>query len=102
MCLFGVLGYVVSELSHTGKRGNGEGRIGREMISNSPGKEGMEREGKGSFPALSSFLLLSYSIRGEDLLTKGNGVEEEEVGRLCFIRLDRFSENEFFRGGNKG
>lgn len=61
------------------------------MISNSPGKEGMEREGKGSFPALSSFLLLSYSLRGKDLLAEGKRVEEEEMGRLWFIRLDRFS-----------
>lgn len=53
------------------------------MISNSLGKEDREREGKGSFPAPSSFLLLSlFSCRGEDLLAERKG-GEEEMGRLC-------------------
>lgn len=50
----------------------------REMLSNSLGKESMERERKGSFPAPSSFLVLSlFSVRGEDLLAERKGVEEE-------------------------
>ena len=48
------------------------------MIPNSLGKEGMEREG---IISCSLFISTAYSIRGEGLLAKGKGIQEEEMGR---------------------
>lgn len=56
-----------------------EGRW-EEVVSNSLGKEGMGREGKESFAAPLSFLLITFPpTGGERFLAERKGVQEEMV-----------------------
>lgn len=74
------------------------------MIPNSPGKEGMEGEGKGSFLAFFSFLLLILlEVRTSKGKLKGllkEKVQEEGMGRhasldeITVVKKYSFSEVE--------